>query len=236
MEIRQGLFRFVWHRCPDGYEIIDATMPKVGDAFYIEGDELIEPGKLIRPKSDKLDNYFPGKSATDIHVKLSEIEPSPKGMSEFISEFGLLNGSILIPATQMNLDTAIELRQSIIKIQNASSNGQDDIAKLFGKLFRPDSTHFWLAMDPKISKLPIFNIVPSNLANFIVLNCATELSGGIEWRKCANPTCENTFRIAVGKGAISKKGVSTTRRKTCGDRCRKAIQLRKGKADNGLNI
>jgi hypothetical protein len=219
MELRQGLFEFQWQRCPDGYRLDERRSD--GPAFSYVGTV-----PFIVPISSEQERYSPMLAAPDLHRRLADIEPSADGMIQFVNQFGLLGGSWHEPPKEMGYNAATEFQAGIAELVHSKRSSKIRAAS-FNKW--SESAQFTILMDPNGR---MFHVVPKNLSNFILLRLATELSGDVEWRRCANPRCNETFMVARGRGAVSSKAVGTIRKETCGkEACRKAFQRLRAKGE-----
>ncbi|MBT4937558.1 MAG: hypothetical protein HON14_00380 [Rhodospirillaceae bacterium] len=229
MILSDGLFHFLGKRCPDGYELGKARKLPEKDADYCElvGSKSVT---VIRPRTERIVAYVPAKDDINLHHILRELNHDSASVLEFTNQFGFLTDGVTSYVNEMSINVAHSISDSLKKTENLDALSDDDhLASInsmnqFHRAFGLEKSRFMLSLEPRRGKYPEISIVPTNLANYIILLAASEFCGDVEWKKCANPKCESMFRIARGRGAISDKNASTVRKRTCSDACRKTLQ------------
>tara|TARA_R110002072_G_scaffold83875_4_gene190036 strand:+ start:249 stop:1022 length:774 start_codon:yes stop_codon:yes gene_type:complete len=253
IDFREGIFHFCWAVCEDGYN-------------DMHGRRWSEGFKFLEPKSTRFKYYNPEKEFPDLLFNFLKTELSYEGIREFTEQFGALGISadwdtgelldsgvgkrVFSPTIGQNIASFIELHKRIssamaaIKLRNEAikqnneskaQKAQSQISLAFSSSINPRLT---LGIDTDNVEDIKFCILPASLSDYIEVLVTRELAGGFEWRKCANPKCDVTFPIAIGRGALVKRGVGTKRKETCGkSACKKALtrlrQKQKKEAQDG---
>ncbi|MGB0681474.1 MAG: hypothetical protein ACPGOV_02140 [Magnetovibrionaceae bacterium] len=217
MDIGQGVFDFSWPVCRDGYTIIDCAPDGQRPMVAVKALSP-EPGDYEWKSSDQL---------LGVHRALMEMKPTEAGALEFVTRFGvlhvqnsLINWDELTSYDICFVEDLLKLQRQIRPFIQAVAEADEDITHRFNEAFK--SPLFGVQYTDLSSGL--FRLVPADLKAFIVLMVANELSGDIEWRRCANPNCEETFAVQTKPRRYRARGVGTMRKITCGAaRCQQAL-------------
>lgn len=234
IDFREGIFQFRWAVCEDGYK-----------ALSTKADGEI---RLLEPASTRFRYYDPERDCPDLLHRFVNARSSLQGILEFTSEYGPLgvfadydSGEALggegsrrtfSPEVPQNIAYFKSFQRTIRKVMKALQERDDAAIKfLFTTIINPRLS---LGIDWDDLNPVKYFVLPASLSDYIELLVARELSGGIEWRKCANPKCNVTFPIATGRGTLTKMGVGTRRKETCGKpACKKAVWRLRQKGELG---
>ena len=184
---------------------------------------------VVRPNSRALETYYPMTEAPELVPQLLQLRGGKNGALTFAETYGLPGGEIGNVEREMRVRT---FGTFLKRAKSVLGNGKRSPARLFNafaEAWPPNTTKFWISIDPRHKQKRQYNVIPSNLYNFIVLRVAVELSGGIEWRLCGSPRCTNNFPVGRGRGTTAEQQIATIRKKYCNDTCRKAAERARSK-------
>lgn len=224
MELRQDLFQFRWAVCVDGYREMTSDEDYYGPRDYLE------------PISTNFRWYEPVTEYPDLFRRFAGMPNTVKAAKVFTAEFGSLGLQRHGADTGQNIRNFLSFHRDFKRsLKNLDSGNVQKAGSLFNfPGIRPQLT---MQVDCEDTERVLFYVIPESLADFMGTQLATEFSRGISWRKCGNPRCDIRFPVASGRNTITKLGVGTIRKETCGkSTCRKALtrlraRERKDKAD-----
>jgi hypothetical protein len=215
MDFQPDFLRFRQIRCTDGYAVRRIEFDPE-DVFQPEPDGRQEEALEIVPLSNQFEPVEFRDPPAPLHLALAEAEQTPQAIAEFMVQFGGLFGK-----GRTFVSTALDFQSRLLKFLNLTGSAQD-VAAGFDAAFGENQFRIEVGAVGR-SALRYF-VVPKNLANFIILQAAQQVSG-VEWRKCANPKCGIYYPVSIGRGAIVKKGAGKSNKNTCGQaKCIKAVQ------------
>ena len=213
------LYRFQWAVCLDGYE-------DVRDPY----SEDHRSRGYYEPVSTNWGYYDPEIHAPDLFLRLSKLQHSKDVAYDFIRTYGALG----MRENESSMGTRIgyEIGQSVEELFRMShffksvlddleENKVVEAGEKFNFIYKPRLTAGIDTSNPSRAR---YFLKPDSLYDFMAMQLAREITGGLEWRKCRNPKCDKSFPISDGRGTLSELKVGTKRKETCGSpACRKAL-------------
>lgn len=217
--MKADFFDFEWLRDSKGYSLESAIKPstrkpKSTSDLLLSSDFTSRPAKIIR-RGGELKSYHP-RLVEKLHREFMNMNPSERGVSEFINSFGFLGLTTegaraqsesvdTILEAQSNLRDAMEVFESINKLEKRHLRAQHELADYTdnieikrGEYINLISGFFnqWAQASLKVNlkfimteKGPSFDLVakPTSLISCIWLQLAEELSGVAFCEYCGKP-------------------------------------------------
>jgi len=227
---QDDIYKFQWAVCLQGYT--DANDP-YSDDHRSRG--------YFEPISTNLEYYDPDIKAPDLFLRLANLQHSHEAAYEFICNYGPLG--IRVNESSAGSRIGYEAGQSVEELFNISNFFKSvlddlknkDVVKAANRFNFPipGKTSLTAGIDTSNPKRPKYFVKPDSLYDFMGMQLAREIAGGLEWRDCKNPKCDKSFPISVGRVKLGAQKVGTMRKETCGSSaCQKALGRLRAKERN----
>jgi hypothetical protein len=226
MKPKVQLTPFAWPRDASGYEIVrDERTPEELAAARAKAKTLLDVDyqlPVIRSKGGREIWSHPREEFAPVHRDLAQVVKTDAEIVNFCLSYGLLFAGTPVKGDptrhEIPLDSFYQFQRDLGTVLAAVDNAEPQrAAEIFNAM---TAAQFTLVIDPR---RPIINFTPNNLATYLLLLTAEEVTGGLRWRACAN--CGTWMDMAPNEVGRRRRSA-----RYCSDNCRvEAHRARKAK-------
>jgi hypothetical protein len=214
MKPKLQLTPFAWPRDASGYEIVRDERPPAEIARKLRtGKTLLTDAPtapVIRSKGGREIWSHPREDFAPPHRDLAQVVKTDTDVLNFCRSYGLLFQGRPVEGDPTRHEIPLEAFHQFQRDLGAVLEAVDTAhpqraAEIFNAMV---AAQFTLLIDPR---KPTINFTPNNLATYLLLLAAEEITGGLRWRACAH--C-GTWMDVGPEGGRRKSA------RYCSDNCR----------------